>query len=116
MCHVLIIEDEAIVALDIQACLQAHGATSFAFAETEGEAIAAARQRLPEFITSDVQLRVGAGPSAVEAIQREMGCVPVLFITGTPEACKPCEPPARVFSKPMNEAQIGRAFRDLAPI
>jgi CheY-like chemotaxis protein len=34
MCHVLIIEDEALVAMDLQVCLEGLGATSFAFAET----------------------------------------------------------------------------------
>ncbi len=43
MCHVLIIEDEALIALDLQEMLSSAGATTFSFAETQGDAIEAAR-------------------------------------------------------------------------
>ena len=78
------------------------GATSFAFADTQADAIDAARERRPDFITSDVTLLEGTGPEAVEIIIRELGPVPVIFVTGTPEACRSCEPPARVLSKPLH--------------
>ncbi len=116
MCRVLIIEDEVLMATDLQGCLQALGATSFAFAETESEAVEQARLWRPELITSDVRLRIGTGPRAVEIIQREMGPVPVIFITATPEDCMPCEHPARVLAKPMHEPTFAAAFRALAPI
>ena len=57
MCHVLIIEDEALIALDIQDMLSTAGATTFSFAETEREAVDAARERRPDVIMSDVRLR-----------------------------------------------------------
>ncbi len=65
MCHVLIIEDEAVVALHLEALLREHGATTFAFAGTEAEAVEAARDRRPALLTSDVNLREGTGPRAV---------------------------------------------------
>ena len=116
MCHVLIIEDEALVALDLQALLEAHGAKTFAFAETEAEAIEAARARKPDFITSDVALLDGTGPKAVETIIQEVGPVPVVFITGTPEACHPCPPLARVLNKPLHYPAITSAFKEMAPL
>ena len=116
MCHVLIIEDEILVALDLQSLLEAHGAKTFAFAETQAEAIQAARERRPDFITSDVMLLEGTGPEAVAAILQELGPVPVVFITGTPEACEPCPPPARVLGKPLHYAAITSAFREMAPL
>lgn len=115
MCHVLIIEDDALVALELQTLLRERGATSFAFAETEAEAVAEARLRPPELITSDVKLRVGMGPRAVQTIHAELGPVPVIFITGTPELCEPCEPPGLVLSKPFLEPALADAFRALAP-
>ena len=87
MCHVLIIEDEALIALDLQDMLSTAGATSFSFAETEREAVDAARIQRPDVIMSDVMLREGTGPHAVESIQGEMGPLPVIFITSTPLAC-----------------------------
>ena len=116
MCHVLIIEDEILVALDIEAYLAACGATSFSFATTEVEAIEQARLRRPEFITSDVRLACGSGPAAVAAIHAELGSMPTVFITGTPEECEPCPPPARILGKPMHDGAITQAFLEMAEL
>jgi CheY-like chemotaxis protein len=116
MCHVLIIEDEVLVALDLQDCLAAVGATSFAFAETEGEAVDEARRRRPTLITSDVQLRSGTGPRAVAAIHQQLGPLPTIFITATPDACVPCEPPSVVLAKPIHEPTLIQTFHELTGV
>jgi CheY-like chemotaxis protein len=113
--HVLIIEDEALVALLIQDVLKDEGATSFAFASTQGQAVAAARDRRPALTTSDVKLRDGTGPRAVTEILAELGPVPVLFITATPDDCEPCEPPALILGKPVGRVELVHAFHQLAP-
>jgi CheY-like chemotaxis protein len=115
VCHVLIIEDEALIALDLQEMLSTVGATTFDFAETEREAVDAARAHRPDIIMSDVMLREGTGPKAVAAIQGEMGPLPVIFITATPESCTACDPPAIVLGKPVVNATVRHAFRMLAP-
>ncbi len=114
MCHVLIIEDDMLTALSVQALLADHGATSFDLADTEAEAIAAAVAKRPAIIISDVSLRTGTGPAAVQAIHAHHGDIPVIFVTATPEACDPCDPPGRVFEKPMHEPSIALAFREMA--
>ena len=116
MCHVLIIEDEPLLAFDLQDMLSAVGATSFAFAETEEEAVTEARARRPDVITSDVMLREGTGPRAVALILGEIGPVPVIFITGSPDQCAPCDPPARVLAKPVADEMVCAAFREVAPV
>ena len=116
MCHVLIIEDEPLLAFDLQDMLAAAGATSFAFAETEDEAVSEARARRPDVITSDVMLREGTGPHAVAVIVEEIGPVPVIYITGSPEQCAPSEPPARVLAKPVANEMVRAAFREVAPV
>lgn len=116
MCHVLIIEDEILVAIDLEALLAGLGATSFSFAETEADAIEQARRRRPDLITSDVHLRSGFGPTAVATIQKEAGPVPVIFVTAHPEACKPCGPPTRILDKPIHEARLSEAFLQMAPL
>ena len=113
MCHVLIIEDEPLVAFDIQDILSGAGAHSFSFAETEAEAVAAARARRPAGIPDARKLREGTGPRAVEAIQRELGPLPVLFITASPDQCDPCDAPARVLAKPVCDGQVRAAFQEL---
>jgi CheY-like chemotaxis protein len=66
--HALIIEDHGMIALHLEALLRDLGFASFAFAATEEEAVAAARERCPDLITADVKLREGNGPSAVRRI------------------------------------------------
>jgi CheY-like chemotaxis protein len=97
VCHVLIIEDEPLLSLLIRDLLEDVGATSFAFAATQEDAIAAASEEPPEFITSDVRLLSGSGPQAVAAILEHLGPIPVVFITATPGDCDPTPVGARIF-------------------
>lgn len=113
MCHVLIIEDEPLFALHIEMILADAGATSFDFAVTEREAIAAAIACRPGLITSDVKLAEGRGPDAVTAIVEAIGAVPVIFITGTPDDCVPCEPPALLLVKPVGKSEVVSAYHAL---
>ena len=116
MCRVLIIEDEFLTALDIEALLAAEGATSFAFAHTEAEALAEAHRHPPDVIISDVTLREGDGPSAVASIRSDLGALPVLFVTATPDVCALIDPPCRVLGKPFDGRTIASMFRELAPL
>lgn len=115
MCHVLIIEDEVLFAIELSWILRSSGATSFDVAETAEEAVYAASVRRPDIITSDVKLRSGNGVQAVAAIHAALGPVPVIFITASPGECGPLFRPARVLGKPLHDSAIARAFRDLAP-
>jgi CheY-like chemotaxis protein len=115
VCHVLIIEDDLLVALHLQTLLEQNGATSVDIADTESKAIRAAAANPPSVITSDVGLASGTGPAAVQAIQQEHGAIPVIFVTGKPETCPPCGPRARVLGKPFDEVALARAFRELRP-
>jgi CheY-like chemotaxis protein len=116
MCHVLIIEDEPLIAMLMQALLEDEGATSFSFADTQDGALAAALANPPALITSDVKLTAGTGPRAVSAIHEVLGDIPVIFVTGTPEDCHPCNPPGRILQKPLDKAEFAAAFHELAPI
>src|SRR4051812_11847245 len=66
--HVLIIEDEPLIAMSIEDALRHCGATSFALAISLDAAVAAAKRRCPDLITADVQLAPGCGIDAVAAI------------------------------------------------
>jgi CheY-like chemotaxis protein len=115
MCHVLIIEDEPLTAMLLQDVLEEAGATSFAFAATEQEAIDQANEHVPSVITSDVNLSEGYGPRAVEHIQRALGAIPVIFITATPDADCLCGV-GRLLRKPFNAGQLTSAFLEVAPL
>ena len=116
MCHVLIIEDEWLIAEHLTYLAEQAGATSIATACSEDEDVQAARERMPGIILSDVKLLAGTGPSAVQTIVSAMGEIPVIFITGTPEACQPCAPPGVILNKPIDSARVIDTFRRFAPV
>lgn len=113
MCHVLIIEDEALIALDIETILKPLGATSFSFAASQGEAVSAALASKPDIITSDVTLFEGTGPAAVDHIRSVWGQVPVVFISATPSNCRADDPLTRVLAKPLDRLAIAGVFQEL---
>jgi len=115
VCHVLIIEDEPLVAMNIEMMLSEIGATSFAFAVTEEEAVSAARAHPPQLITSDVRLMAGHGPAAVRRIHEELGPMPVIFITASPHDCDPDDPQATILIKPVSTEAVTAAFHRLVP-
>jgi CheY-like chemotaxis protein len=116
VCHVLVIEDEPLVAEYIADVAEQAGASSVAFAISEAEAINSAQSCVPDVILSDVDLKAGGhGPTAVAAIREQAGPVPVIFITGTPEACKPCDYAAAILGKPVQPHAIVSAFSTVWP-
>jgi len=116
MCHVLVIEDDWLIADHIISLIEQAGATSYDQADSETDAVVAANAHVPDMIVSDVRLREGTGPLAVRRIIATYGEIPVMFITGTPEACEPCEQPAVILNKPILESAVIDAFRKLAPL
>lgn len=116
MCHVLIIEDDWLIAEYLTYLAEQAGATSVATACTEDEAVQAAHEHTPGIIFSDVKLLVGTGPHAVRTIISALGEIPVIFITGTRDACQPCAPPGVILDKPVDPTRLIEAFLRFAPI
>lgn len=107
--HALIIEDEYVLALDLEDHLRALGFTSFDMAATEEQAIAFARKRQPDLITADMRLREGTGVSAVQRITQERA-VPVIYVTGNVEELSDC-PREIIVGKPYDAAEIWRTVQ-----
>lgn len=116
MCHVLVIEDDWLIAEYVADVARDAGATSIDLADTQRSAVAAADQNTPSIILSDVNLIEGTGPRAVETILERLGPIPVIFITGTPEDCVPCDPPHVIMGKPVRAGDLTEAFKRLAPV
>lgn len=114
MCHVLIIEDEPLVAMLIEDCLLEAGAESCDIAATEDEAVTMARRHPPGFITTDVRLRVGRGPSAVRQIRAELGPIPTVVITGELAPDMPAPPPCPLLTKPFQLAALTGLYAQLS--
>jgi CheY-like chemotaxis protein/DNA-directed RNA polymerase specialized sigma24 family protein len=113
---VLIIEDETVIAMDVAVTVRSAGHTVVGVGATFKEAVSLAEQHLPDLVLADIHLKGGdSGIDAVEKILRGM-TVPVIFITGFPEALltgKKVEP-AFVITKPFDPetltAAIGQAL------
>lgn len=108
---VLIIEDEPIIALDIEELVQACGHRVVGVAATESEAVTLAARTRPGLILADVNL--GAGGDGTAAVARIM-CehrVPVIFVTAYPERLLAGESvePAFVITKPFEPVTLAIA-------
>ena len=108
--HALIIEDEFLTALDLKGILQELGFESIDIALCEQDAVEAARQRRPDFITADVRLKQGTGITALSTIQSELGPILAIYVTATPAALKRI-PRALIASKPFTKETIRGAWQ-----
>src|SRR5690349_10511512 len=114
--EVLIIEDEPVIAADIEALVLDLGHRVSAVATTRTEAVAAVRSRRPGIVLADIQLADGSsGIDAVNDILKGID-VPVIFITAFPERLLTGEKPEPAFliTKPFQpetvKAAIGQAL------
>ena len=82
---ILIIEDEPIIAMDLENLVEELGHTVCHVARTHKEALAAVRKARPGMILADIQLADGS--SGLEAVNEILSSfqVPVIFITAYPE-------------------------------
>jgi CheY-like chemotaxis protein len=113
---VMIIEDEAIIALHIQSIVKGLGHSVTGVARTRTEAVALAEKTRPEIVLADISLADGSsGIDAVKDILSAMN-VPVIFITAFPERLLTGERPEPTYlvTKPFEPetviATIGQAL------
>ena len=83
---ILIIEDEAIIAMDLEAIVEDLGHHVVGVAREHGQAVALAAERQPQLIMADIQLE--GGGSGIEAVNEILAAAskPVVFITAHPRA------------------------------
>ncbi|MEO1549984.1 MAG: response regulator [Pseudomonadota bacterium] len=109
---VMIIEDEAIIAMDLQAIVAGMGHTVTGIARTQAGAEDLASKKPCDLILADIQLAdKSSGIDAVNEILKAHGDRPVVFITAYPErlltGTKP--EPAFLITKPYSEEQVRSA-------
>lgn len=110
---VMIIEDEAIIAVDLENIAADLGHRVTGVARTEEGAISLFEREKPDLILSDIQLADGSsGIDAVNRITANAGDIPVIFITAYPERLLTGEGPEPAFliSKPYTEDQVRSAI------
>ena len=95
--NVLIIEDEPLIAMDIEALVRSLGHEVDGVARTHDEAMRAAGRKQPGLILADIQLADGS--SGLDAVNEMLASfsAPVVFITAYPERLLTGERPEPAF-------------------
>lgn len=109
---ILIIEDEAIIAMDLEAIVADMGHKITGVARTHKAAVELAGRERPDLVLADIQLADNSsGIDAVHDILEAHGHMPVIFITAFPERLLTGEKPEPAFliSKPYREEQVRSA-------
>lgn len=104
-CQILLVEDEALIAMDIEAHLIDHGFSVAGPCATVSEALAAVEKGGLSVGILDVHLR---GESSVELAKRLLSMkIPVIFLSGAVEIRLPGELTAcPVLSKPIDYSNL----------
>lgn len=106
--RVLVIEDEPIIAMDLETLVESLGHTVVGNARTRDEAVAMARKHRPGLVLADI--RLADGSSGLDAVNDILASfeVPVIFITAYPESLLTGERPEPTFliAKPFREETV----------
>jgi len=105
---IMIIEDEPLIAMDIEQMVEDLGHTVTGIARTHKEAVELFERTQPKMILADIQLADGSsGIDAVNDILKT-GTIPVIFITAFPERLLTGERPEPAFlvTKPFNPDMV----------
>jgi CheY-like chemotaxis protein len=105
---ILIIEDEPLIAMDIEEMVESLGHRVVGTARTHAEAVAMFGHARPKMVLADIQLADGS--SGIEAVNEILSTtsVPVIFITAFPERLLTGERPEPAFlvTKPFNPDMV----------
>ncbi|MEX0406306.1 response regulator [Aquibium sp. LZ166] len=105
---ILIIEDEPLIAMDIEEMVESLGHRVVGTARTHAEATALFRKTQPRMVLADIQLADGS--SGIDAVNEILANtpVPVIFITAFPERLLTGERPEPAFlvTKPFNPEMV----------
>ena len=83
--HALIIEDEMLIALEVESLLHEFGFSSCDIADNPEDALRLALARRPDLMTADLRIVGGTGIEAVDAITAHLGPIPHVYVTGNPD-------------------------------
>ena len=105
---VLIIEDEPLIAMDIEEMVESLGHRVVGTARTHAEAVTMFGKTRPKMVLADIQLADGS--SGIDAVNEILSStsVPVIFITAFPERLLTGERPEPAFlvTKPFNPDMV----------
>lgn len=109
--RILIIEDEAVIAMDLADLVTSAGHEVCATATTASQAVAAAKRERPDLVLADIQLADGS--SGIDAVKEILSSfeVPVIFVTAFPDRLLTGERPEPTFliTKPYSPDMVRAA-------
>ncbi len=109
--RILIIEDEAVIAMDLSDLVSAAGHDVCAIETTASGAVAAAERERPDLVLADIQLADGS--SGIDAVKQILSSfeVPVIFVTAFPDRLLTGERPEPTFliTKPYSPEMVRAA-------
>ncbi len=108
--RILVVEDDAMIAMLLADMFAAMGHDVCAVEATEAGAVAAAVRCRPDLMIVDARLGDESGVSAVEEILRS-GFVPHVFIGGDISMVQARKPGAVALQKPFDESSLVRAIQ-----
>ncbi len=107
--RVMIIEDEAIIAMDLEGIVSIMGHHVTGIARTRAAAVEMGLNDRPDLILADIQLADNSsGIDAINDLLPDLGDIPVIFITAFPERLLTGERPEPAFliAKPYEPEQV----------
>jgi CheY-like chemotaxis protein len=114
--RVLVVEDEALIAMELESILEQQGHEVVDAVATEADAIAAARLTRPDLVLMDVRLaRGGDGVATAIRLRQELG-IRSIFITAQSDqvtrARAAAAEPAGFLGKPLSPELLARLIRE----
>jgi CheY-like chemotaxis protein len=106
--HALIIEDEMLIALEVESLLHDFGFASCDIVDNPADAVKSALAHRPDLVTADLRIVGGTGVEAVSAITARLGPVPHIFVTGNADMLAGATA-APIVDKPLTRRALAEA-------
>lgn len=106
--HALIIEDEMLIALEVESLLRDFGFESCDIVDNPGDAVKSALAHRPDLVTADIRILGGTGIDAMVAITDRLGPVPHIYVTGNADMLTG-KTAAPVVDKPLSRRALAEA-------
>jgi CheY-like chemotaxis protein len=108
--HALIIEDEMLIALEVESLLHDFGFASCDIVDNPADAVKSALARRPDLVTADLRIVGGTGVEAMLAITAQLGPVPHIYVTGNADMLSG-QTVAPVVDKPLTRRALADAYQ-----
>ncbi len=108
--HALIIEDEMLIALEVESLLYDFGFESCDIVDNPKDALESALAHRPDLVTADLRIVGGTGVDAVNAITEKLGPVPHIYVTGNADMLAGATA-APVVDKPLSRRALAEACK-----